>query len=149
MFAATIKNTITAIATAATLASTLAVPAANAGGKLVLAPQGPSLCATKPWLCEGGIVVAPPVDPGPVLPPPPKKKKKSGLSKDQMLGLGILGGIVAGAAIANASKPKEVVVVPGNAHLQYCYNRYKSYREWDNSWQPYQGPRRPCISPYM
>ncbi|TWG95491.1 BA14K-like protein [Mesorhizobium sp. J18] len=36
----------------------------------------------------------------------------------------------------------------GNAHVQWCYNRYRSYRASDNTFQPYSGPRRPCISPY-
>ncbi|WP_159586540.1 BA14K family protein [Chelativorans xinjiangense] len=36
-----------------------------------------------------------------------------------------------------------------SAHVQWCYSRYRSYREWDNSFQPYNGPRRACVSPYM
>ena len=36
----------------------------------------------------------------------------------------------------------------GNAHENWCYSRYRSYRAWDNSFQPYNGPRRECISPY-
>ncbi|MCT7375146.1 BA14K family protein [Chelativorans salis] len=36
-----------------------------------------------------------------------------------------------------------------SAHVQWCYNRYRSYRDWDNTFQPYNGPRRACISPYM
>ncbi|MCP4129056.1 MAG: BA14K family protein, partial [Gammaproteobacteria bacterium] len=35
-----------------------------------------------------------------------------------------------------------------NAHLDWCYNRYRSYRDRDNTFQPYNGPRRQCISPY-
>lgn len=34
-------------------------------------------------------------------------------------------------------------------HVNYCFNRYRSYRLWDNSWQPYHGPRRLCRSPYV
>lgn len=34
------------------------------------------------------------------------------------------------------------------AHVAWCYNRYISYREWDNTFQPYHGPRRQCWSPY-
>ncbi|MCV0397008.1 MAG: BA14K family protein [Rhizobiaceae bacterium] len=34
------------------------------------------------------------------------------------------------------------------AHYRWCEARYRSYRTWDNSWQPYHGPRRQCISPY-
>ncbi len=36
----------------------------------------------------------------------------------------------------------------GNAHINWCYNRYRSYRAYDNTFQPYHGPRRQCISPY-
>jgi hypothetical protein len=35
-----------------------------------------------------------------------------------------------------------------SAHIRWCYNRYRSYREWDNTFQPYHGPRRQCWSPY-
>lgn len=35
------------------------------------------------------------------------------------------------------------------AHVRWCYNRYRSYRASDNTFQPYHGPRKPCISPYM
>ena len=36
----------------------------------------------------------------------------------------------------------------GSAHIAWCYNRYRSYRAWDNTFQPYHGPRRQCWSPY-
>ena len=36
----------------------------------------------------------------------------------------------------------------GNAHERWCYSRYRSYRAWDNTFQPYNGPRRQCNSPY-
>lgn len=35
-----------------------------------------------------------------------------------------------------------------SAHVRWCYNRYRSYRAWDNTFQPYHGPRRLCWSPY-
>jgi len=35
------------------------------------------------------------------------------------------------------------------SHYAWCESRYRSYRRWDNSWQPYNGPRKPCASPYM
>jgi hypothetical protein len=35
-----------------------------------------------------------------------------------------------------------------SAHVQWCYSRYRSYRAYDNTFQPYNGPRRPCYSPY-
>lgn len=34
------------------------------------------------------------------------------------------------------------------AHVDWCYSRYRSYRVSDNTFQPYHGPRRACISPY-
>ena len=36
----------------------------------------------------------------------------------------------------------------GAAHVRWCHNRYRSYRQWDNTYQPYNGPRRQCVSPY-
>jgi hypothetical protein len=54
-----------------------------------------------------------------------------------------LGAIIGGALAQQTVRPL------GNAHIQWCYNRYRSYRASDNTFQPYQGPRRPCISPYM
>ncbi|MCV3735467.1 BA14K family protein (plasmid) [Rhizobium sp. TRM96647] len=36
----------------------------------------------------------------------------------------------------------------GSAHTQWCYNRYRSYRAYDNTFQPYNGPRQQCYSPY-
>lgn len=52
------------------------------------------------------------------------------------------GAIVSGA-ISN-SRP----AYGGNAHVQWCYDRYRSYRASDNTYQPYNGPRRQCYSPY-
>lgn len=34
------------------------------------------------------------------------------------------------------------------AHVDWCYSRYRSYRAYDNTFQPYNGPRRQCYSPY-
>lgn len=58
-----------------------------------------------------------------------------------------VGGAILGSAIANQptyyAQPSY-----GNAHVQWCYNRYRSYRASDNTFQPNSGPRRPCVSPY-
>lgn len=35
-----------------------------------------------------------------------------------------------------------------SAHVRWCYHRYRSYRAWDNTFQPNYGRRRQCISPY-
>lgn len=36
----------------------------------------------------------------------------------------------------------------GSAHVNWCYDRYRSYRASDNTFQPYHGSRRQCWSPY-
>lgn len=35
------------------------------------------------------------------------------------------------------------------SHVNWCHARYRSYRAWDNTFQPYHGPRRQCVSPYV
>ncbi|MBN9548288.1 MAG: BA14K family protein [Alphaproteobacteria bacterium] len=35
-----------------------------------------------------------------------------------------------------------------SAHVRWCYDRYRSYRAWDNTFQPNYGPRKQCWSPY-
>ena len=55
----------------------------------------------------------------------------------------------AGAFITGAIIGGAIVNDSGNAHIRWCHSRYRSYRSWDNRWQPYSGPRRQCISPYM
>lgn len=56
----------------------------------------------------------------------------------------------AGALITGAinSAPRYRYNDSGNAHVQWCYDRYRSYRASDNTFQPYNGPRRQCYSPY-
>lgn len=34
------------------------------------------------------------------------------------------------------------------AHVRWCQDRWRSYRVSDNSYQPFNGPRRACVSPY-
>ncbi|WP_104666416.1 BA14K family protein [Ensifer adhaerens] len=36
----------------------------------------------------------------------------------------------------------------GSAHVRWCYARYRSYRAYDDTFQPYYGPRQVCVSPY-
>lgn len=35
-----------------------------------------------------------------------------------------------------------------DAHIDWCASRYRSYRPRDDSYTPYSGGRRPCVSPY-
>jgi len=56
-------------------------------------------------------------------------------------------GALIGGAIAN--QPREVAPPSlSRDHLRWCEDRYRSYRASDNTFQPYEGPRQPCFSPY-
>jgi len=59
-------------------------------------------------------------------------------------------GAIIGGAIANQPQPAPVYRERhgGDAHVQWCYERYRSYRASDNTFQPYNGPRQQCYSPY-
>ena len=61
-----------------------------------------------------------------------------------------LAAFTAGALItgAIANQPRVIYRGGGSAHVQWCYDRYRSYRASDNTYQPYNGPRRQCYSPY-
>jgi hypothetical protein len=54
-------------------------------------------------------------------------------------------GAAAGAAVATPPAPYRPLAV---AHVAWCYDSYRSYRAYDNSYQPHEGPRRQCWSPY-
>lgn len=55
------------------------------------------------------------------------------------------GAFIAGAIIGGAlDNPRPRM----NAHVRWCYDRYRSYRASDNTFQPNRGPRRQCYSPY-
>lgn len=58
---------------------------------------------------------------------------------------------VAGAIVGGAINNQPAPVYrggSGNAHVQWCANRYRSYRAYDNTFQPYNGGRQQCYSPY-
>ncbi len=50
-----------------------------------------------------------------------------------------------GAAIGGAVNNDRQM---GSSHVNWCANRYRSYRAYDNTFQPNNGPRRACLSPY-
>ena len=54
------------------------------------------------------------------------------------------GALITGA-IVNSENNR---VYEGNSHVQWCYDRYRSYRASDNTFQPNYGPRQQCNSPY-
>jgi len=72
------------------------------------------------------------------------------------IGAGIVGGLLLGGAIANANRNRYErrrvreprPVYRGDAHEEWCFRRYRSYRAYDNTFQPYRGGRRYCRSPY-
>lgn len=58
-----------------------------------------------------------------------------------------------GTAPSYRVRPRHVRPAPAyrlsRAHVRWCYDRYRSYRASDNTFQPYHGPRKQCVSPYM
>ncbi|TCT42895.1 BA14K family protein [Martelella mediterranea] len=61
----------------------------------------------------------------------------------------LIGGGVAAATENNSSGNTSVENPSINPkHYQWCEEHYKSYRESDNTYQPYHGPRKQCLSPY-
>ena len=50
---------------------------------------------------------------------------------------GLALGMIVGGVIAQSQAHR-------GSHAQWCYSRYRSYRAWDNTYQPLSGPRRPC-----
>ncbi|WP_454851651.1 BA14K family protein [Rhizobium binxianense] len=61
----------------------------------------------------------------------------------------IIGGLAAGAIIGGIlSSQQPRYYRGGSSHARWCYARYRSYRAYDNTYQPYGGPRRQCVSPY-
>jgi Ni/Co efflux regulator RcnB len=58
---------------------------------------------------------------------------------------------IAGAIIGGALANQPVVRAPvqlSAGHVRWCQNRWRSYRVTDNTYQPYNGPRQVCVSPY-
>lgn len=58
----------------------------------------------------------------------------------------IIGGLAAGAIIGGVLAQPRTVYRGSNSHTSWCYSRYRSYRASDNTYQPYNGPRRQCVS---
>lgn len=58
-------------------------------------------------------------------------------------------GALIGGAIA--SEPRYEASPSGGInprHYEWCANRYRSYRGYDNTFQPTNGPRQECLSPF-
>lgn len=69
------------------------------------------------------------------------------------LGSAIVGAIVGGVIVNQLHSGQQRAPVHSGGyltrnHIDWCHNRWRSYRVSDNSYQPYNGPRRLCVSPY-
>ena len=65
------------------------------------------------------------------------------------VGAAIAGGIIGGAIIGAMTAPRpEPAYREGDAHVRWCHDRYRSYRAYDNTFQPVRGPRQQCYLPY-
>jgi hypothetical protein len=54
-----------------------------------------------------------------------------------------IAGAIIGGGLAN-QQPQRL----SRQHVRWCQERWRSYRVSDNSYQPLNGPRRACVSPY-
>jgi hypothetical protein len=59
-------------------------------------------------------------------------------------------GAIIGGAIANDgySQPRYTESGINPRHVDWCHARFRSYRSYDNTYQPNYGPRKQCLSPY-
>ncbi|MFN4100085.1 MAG: BA14K family protein [Pararhodobacter sp.] len=71
------------------------------------------------------------------------------------LGSAVLGAIVGGVIVNQLQQPNQYRAPQAHHgsylssnHLNWCRDRWRSYRVSDNSYQPYNGPRRVCVSPF-
>lgn len=86
--------------------------------------------------------------------PPPRRHHHRGGSSGPDLGSAIVGAIVGGVIVNQLNSGRQPHYAPpattylSRAHIDWCHNRWRSYRVSDNSYQPYNGPRRICSSPY-
>jgi len=82
-------------------------------------------------------------------------------SRDAFVG-GLVGGVVGGVIGSSTRRrsPDVVYVEPrrvyrepvyvdrGNAHINWCYSRYRSYQARSNTYVSYSGRVKQCFSPY-
>lgn len=58
------------------------------------------------------------------------------------------GAFITGLIIGGALDNTRVGSIGGSAHVRWCAERWRSYDPRSNTYQPYDGPRRVCVSPY-
>jgi len=60
----------------------------------------------------------------------------------------LAGALLGGAVISNQNQAVAAPPPGANPHVDWCASKYRSYNPYDNTFQPYNGPRRACRSPY-
>jgi BA14K-like protein len=53
-----------------------------------------------------------------------------------------------GATTTYAAAPVVATPVMSTAHVAWCFGRYRTYSAADNTFQPFNGPRVACVSPF-
>lgn len=72
-----------------------------------------------------------------------------GMSPDIGIGPGAtVGGPLPGTARRSDARARQRIKDASEAHLRWCRERYISFRAYDNTFQPFEGPRRSCESPF-
>ncbi|MCC5969239.1 MAG: BA14K family protein [Pararhodobacter sp.] len=87
--------------------------------------------------------------------PAPHRPQPRRHSSGPDLGSAVVGAIIGGALVHQFQQPRQhhqprhhSGSFLSSEHINWCHNRWRSYRVVDNSYQPYNGPRRVCVSPY-
>lgn len=65
------------------------------------------------------------------------------------IGAAIIGGAIIGGAIAAERRRERRRFRRGVRHERWCFNRFNSYRAFDNSYMSFSGVRRQCRSPFF
>lgn len=87
---------------------------------------------------------------------PPRHGQRHGHRRNDNL-VPLIGGLAAGAIIlgieADRARERErrrerEIYYDDDDHIAWCLDRYRSYDIRSDSYQPFEGPRRRCISPY-
>lgn len=92
----------------------------------------------------------------------PVSAKADGTEEEELVALGVAAGaaavLVLGGLVTVARNRAPAQIEPlaysgvtpadSSAHSAYCADRYRSYDAATNTFQPYSGPRRACVSPF-
>lgn len=70
----------------------------------------------------------------------------NGYNNGGAVAAGLISGLLIGGMLGAAASQQNQSAY--NAHVAWCAQTYRSYRASDNTFQPYNGPRQPCASPY-